>query len=219
MQLLYATNCEFGLVLVGSKKTDNHLNETLGTDQYQNVTAFRAIEKMNLDALRSIDSIHVEKEHIKKGDIMDGLIVATDMIDRYCGTKKYKKRVFVITDGEKLANVKPNEMKQVVQNMNATDTRLNVISLDFCDELAEDDEEEEEEDGAGEVKVKRVEKETNEQHQNKEFLMRLTSKVKGAIFPASVALQIYQQFKKREVSARSKYRGNLDLAKDLKLAV
>jgi hypothetical protein len=72
--------------------------------------------------------------------------------------------------------------------MNATDTRLNVITLDFCDELAEEDEEEEEEtDG----KPKRVEKETNEQHANKEFLMELTQKVKGAIFPASVAMQIY----------------------------
>jgi len=70
--------------------------------------------------------------------------------------------------------------------MNATDTRLNVITLDFCDELAEE-EEEEETDG----KPKRVEKETNEQHANKEFLMELTQKVKGAIFPASVAMQIY----------------------------
>lgn len=49
--------------------------------------------------------------------------------------------------------------------------------------------------------------------------MDLTSKVKGAIFPASVAIQIYQQFKKREVSARTKFRGNLDIASDLKLAV
>jgi len=43
--------------------------------------------------------------------------------------------------------------------------------------------------------------------------------VKGAIFPASVAIEIYKQFKKREVSARSRFRGNLDMAKDLKLAV
>ena len=119
---------------------------------------------------------------------MDGLIVATDMIDRHCGTKKYKKRVFVITDGEKLASFKPHEAKQVIANMNATDTRLNVISLDFCDELAEDDDEEEEEGENQASQPKRVEKETKEQHANKTFLMDLTSKVKGAIFPASVAL-------------------------------
>lgn len=49
--------------------------------------------------------------------------------------------------------------------------------------------------------------------------MELTSKVKGAIFPAKVAIQIYQQFKKREVMARTKYRGNLDIAKNCKLSV
>jgi len=138
------------VVLIGTRKTDNHLNDTLGSDQYQHVTSFRAIEKANLDLLRSIDQVVTEKEPLKKGDIMDGLIVATDMIDRHCGTKKYKKRVFVITDGEKLANVKPHEMKQVIANMNATDTRLNVISLDFCDELAdEEDEHEGDEEAAG----------------------------------------------------------------------
>ena len=140
-----------------------------------------------------------------------------NMLDKHCGTKKYKKRIFVITDGEKKAKFDVHEKKQVIANMNATDTRLNVITLDFCDELAEEDEEEEEEETDG--KPKRVEKETNEQHANKEFLMELTQKVKGAIFPASVAMQIYQQFKKREVSARTKFRGNLDMAKDLKLAV
>ena len=40
----------------------------------------------------------------------------------------------------------------------------------------------------------------------------MTEKVKGAIFPAKVAIEIYKQFKKREVMARTKYRGNLDIA-------
>ncbi len=34
------------------------------------------------------------------GDFVDGLVTALDMIDRHCGNKKYKKRVFLITDGE-----------------------------------------------------------------------------------------------------------------------
>ncbi len=176
------------MVLIGTKKTDNNLNETLGKGQYENVTEFRAIEKVNIDSLRSVDDIKLEPAPSQKnGDIMDGLIVAMNMLDKHCGTKKYKKRIFVITDGEKKARFDVHEKKQVIANMNATDTRLNVITLDFCDELAEDDEEEEDEQEADD-KPKRVEKETIEQHANKEFLMELTSKVKGAIFPASVAL-------------------------------
>ena len=183
------------------------------------MTAYRAIEKLNLDSLRSVDGIQVEQKPLPRGDVMDGLIVAMDMIQRHCGTKKYKKRIFVITDGEKAAKYDEKEKKSVIANMNETDTRLNVITLDFCDELAEDEEEEEEEDAGTSKGVKRVAKETQAQHHNKEFLVDLTTRVKGAIFPASVAIQIYQQFKKREVSSRSKFRGNLDLSQDLKLAV
>jgi hypothetical protein len=178
------------MVLIGTKKTDNNLNTTLGKGQYENVTELRTLEKVNIDSLRSIDEIKLEPAPSQKnGDIMDGLIVAMNMLDKHCGTKKYKKRIFVITDGEKKAKYDVHEKKQVIANMNATDTRLNVITLDFCDELAEDEDEEEQQEDA---KPKRVEKETNEQHANKEFLIELTSKVKGAIFPASVAIEIYK---------------------------
>ena len=50
-----------------------------------------------------LDDIKVEDKPTAKGDSMDGLIVAMDMIARHVGTKKYKKRIFVITDGEKEA--------------------------------------------------------------------------------------------------------------------
>ena len=38
-----------------------------------------------------------------KGDIFDGLIVSMDMLCKFVlvGTKKYKKRIFLITDGQK----------------------------------------------------------------------------------------------------------------------
>ena len=180
------------MVLIGTKKTDNNLNSTLGKGQYENVTEQRALSKVSIDSLRSVDEIKLESAPSQKsGDIMDGLIVAMNMLDKHCGTKKYKKRIFVITDGEKKAKFDVHEKKQVIANMNATDTRLNVITLDFCDELAEDDDDEEEEQQE-EGKPKRIEKETNEQHANKEFLVELTSKVKGAIFPASVAIEIYK---------------------------
>ena len=104
---------------------------------------------------------------------MEGLIVAMDMLDKHCGTKKYKKRIFVITDGEKKAKFDVQEKKNVIKNMNKTETRLNVITLDFCDDLAEDENDEEKEQQE-ERKSKRIDKETNEQHANKEFLIELT---------------------------------------------
>lgn len=182
------------------------------------MTSFRAIEKLSLDALRNLEGVKPEAKAQKSGDIMDGLIVALDMLSRHCGTKKYKKRIFVITDGEKEAKCSAEERRQVIESMNETDTRLNVITLDFCDDLDEDEDEEEEE-APEQKKAKPATSETRAQQANRALLQDLTSKVKGAIFPASVAMQIYQQFKKREVAARSKYRGHLDLAAQLKLSV
>ena len=69
-----------------------------------------------------------------------------DELARTCGKKKYKKRIFLITDGEKETKYNKDELKQVIQSMNETDTRLNVITLDFCNDLEEDDEDEENED-------------------------------------------------------------------------
>jgi uncharacterized protein with von Willebrand factor type A (vWA) domain len=56
------------------------------------------------------------------------------MLERHCGTKKYKKRVFLITDGEK-----PIESRafipQVEQSMKDNNVRFNVIAIDFANEI------------------------------------------------------------------------------------
>ena len=41
---------------------------------------------------------------------MDGMIVALDMLTRFCGTRKYKKRIFVITDGERQTKTTKGEL-------------------------------------------------------------------------------------------------------------
>lgn len=109
-----------------------------------------------MESFRLLEQIECEKAPIKDngGDLLDGLIVGMDMMVRHCGEKKYKKRVFLITDGERETQYDPHELRQVMQTINERDTRLNVITLDFCDDLAEDDDEEDEdEDDEKEKKV------------------------------------------------------------------
>lgn len=108
------------------------------------MTERRALQKLDLEALRAVSAgLQPEAKAASGGDVVDGLIVAMDMLARHCGTKKYKKRIFVVTDGEREARIQDKERKTLVSSMNETDTRLNVIALDFCDDLAEDEEDEE----------------------------------------------------------------------------
>jgi hypothetical protein len=56
------------------------------------------------------------------------------MLERHCGTKKYRKRVFLITDGEKA--VESREKLPLIQEaMTESNVRFNVIAVDFANEI------------------------------------------------------------------------------------
>ena len=138
------------------------------------------------------------------------------MLCRFVGTKKYRKRIFLITDGEKETRYSTNELRDVVQTINTNDVKLNCITLDFCNDLAEDSSDEEEniaEKGAKSTG------ESDSQLKNKKFLLELQEKTGCAIIPAETAIELYQQFKKKEYLTRTKFKGNLQLAQDLNVAV
>ena len=222
--MLYSPGHDFGMVLFGTSDTSNALADQF-KGQYENVTTCRTLAKIDLDFFRDMDEYTAELDPQKSGDIMDGMIVALDMLNRFCGTKKYRKRIFLITDGERATKTSKSELDSLKQQMNQNNVRLNVITLDFGNELGQDDEEDEEEQAqngkssALNSKSKQKNAETKAQSENKKLLVDITESVKGAVFPANIAMQIYQQFKKREVTSRARFRGNLDLSKDLQVGV
>ena len=138
------------------------------------------------------------------------------MLIKFVGTKKYRKRIFLITDGEKETKFSSNEVRDVVQTINSNDVKLNCITLDFCNDLAEDSSDEEENIANKETKNTG---ESEAQSKNKEFLLQLQQKTGCAIIPAETAIELYQQFKKKEYTTRTKFKGNLQLASDLNVAV
>ena len=150
---------------------------------------------------------------------MDGLIVGLDMLCRFVGTKKYRKRVFLITDGEKETAYSKGELGEIVETIKKNDIKLNAITLDFCNELAEDEDEDEDEERAEPAVKEKQSDETEPQQKNKEFLMQLQEQTGCAVIPVATAIELYQQFKKKEIASRSKFRGNLDISPELKLAI
>lgn len=111
--MLYAQGHEVGIVLYGTKRSSNYLNDN-NSDQYRHVHSFRQIEKLDLESFRRLDEIMCEEQPIKAnegGDLLDGLIVGLDMIARHCGPRKYKKRIFVITDGERETKYDKEELR------------------------------------------------------------------------------------------------------------
>jgi|LauGreDrversion4_2_1035121.scaffolds.fasta_scaffold76937_4 hypothetical protein len=57
-------------------------------------------QKIDQEFYRQLDTFIPEQEKVGNADFIDGLAVAVEMLDLHCGKNKYRKRVFLITDGE-----------------------------------------------------------------------------------------------------------------------
>lgn len=144
-KLLYSPTHDVGMVCYGTKDTQNYINDK-NHDKAQGVTTERSLSKVDLEFFRSVEKLLPEEDQVEQGDMVDGLIVAMDMLTRHCGTKKYRKRIFLITDGEKKTNTNQREMASLVELMAKNDVRLNAITFDFANDLADNDDESEEEE-------------------------------------------------------------------------
>jgi ATP-dependent DNA helicase 2 subunit 2 len=89
-----------GIVLFGTKETKNELADEAGA--YGNIFVVHDLEAPSVELLRQVSdggSITPEVGGAK-GDLLDALVVAMDMIVKRIGKKRYQKRVFMITDAE-----------------------------------------------------------------------------------------------------------------------
>lgn len=112
--MLHSPGHEFGLVLCGTSDTSNALADRF-KGEYRNVSTARTLSKIDLEFFRDIETFTAEQEQVKDGDFIDGMIVSLDMLSRHCGTRKYKKRIFLITDGEKQAKTSKQEYDSLVK--------------------------------------------------------------------------------------------------------
>lgn len=123
------------MVLFGSGETGNAISDQ-APERCTNVQTVRTLTKIDLNFFRDIENFTAEEEPVPGGTITDALEVSMDMLERFCGNKKYRKRLFMITDGEKETSEKDSRrIEGLVQHMKERDVRLNIITLDFGNEL------------------------------------------------------------------------------------
>ena len=134
--MLYAPTHDFGMVLFGTADTSNALDDR-NAGHCANVKTVRTLTKIDLEFFRDIETFAPAEEPVQAdgGTIMDALEVSLDMLERFCANRKYRKRLFLITDGEKAMSRDDSRIREAIEKMQERDVRLNVITLDFGNEL------------------------------------------------------------------------------------
>jgi hypothetical protein len=94
-RMIASKTVEFGLVTYGSDDTRNYLNDTQGG--YEGVEEIVPMEKPDITTVKYIADI---KCGSGKGDLIDGIVVGQDILNRTNVKKAYNKILVVFTDGE-----------------------------------------------------------------------------------------------------------------------
>ena len=116
-----------GLVLVGTDETNNALADS---DSYRHITVHRELAMSDTDLVRFLEEELVAGS--ASGDILDGLIVAMDILIKFVGTKQFDKNIYVITDAASPLNT--DDVSDITNKLKETSVNLDVIGLDFGEE-------------------------------------------------------------------------------------
>ncbi|KAG0270161.1 ATP-dependent DNA helicase II subunit 2 [Actinomortierella ambigua] len=178
------------VVLVGSDVTNNDLasiNEEGG--EYQNIDVLQPFGVATVDLMKGIQND--VKLGSTMGDCLDGLIVAMDMMVKFCRKLKYEKKIIILTDAS--APISPEGIDVVKDNLRSENIQLNVIGTDFDMESTPNP------------------FKTPTQADNEEFFRELCQDTEGDIFALDEAVDMLTQFQTRKVKPTAVFRGTLDL--------
>ncbi|KAF9116447.1 ATP-dependent DNA helicase II subunit 2 [Mortierella sp. AM989] len=178
------------VILVGSDITNNDLAsvDENGAD-YQFVDVLQPLGVATVDLMKGVqDDVKLGET---MGDCMDGLIVALDMMTKFCKKLKYEKKIYILTDA--CAEINTEGLDQITSTLNDDSVQLNVIGTDF--------------DTEGEEPLPK----SSMQAQNEAFFKNLCEASTGNIFSIDEALDITSQFYSKKVKPTAVYRGTLDL--------
>lgn len=150
-------------MLVGSETSQNELHAESAVHhdnpEYQHIQALRELQNIDLDFFRSVQQI--EPEEMDQGaTLQDALKVGVDMLAKFCKKNKIKRRLFLITDGERQCSDDKDAMATLVAEIGEHDVKINCITVDFCNNVDDEEAEPDENESAA-------------QKANREFLLEI----------------------------------------------
>ncbi|CAH0489472.1 unnamed protein product [Peronospora farinosa] len=215
-KLFFQPKDEVGIVVYGSEDTDNQLNEEQDEEQYRNVKVVNSIDTPTLQMVKRLRELKPSQSEETKEcllyqlmelcpfhctdrivamqvDILDGLIVALDLLFRRTDGKKYNKRLMVITDAAaKIADA--GDLESIVMMIQNMEVKLQVIGLDFQH-----------------TKIKAEEGDSARiKDENEKMLVSIANEVGGEVCSVSKRMQLLAQGMKKTVALTTKFRGSLE---------
>jgi ATP-dependent DNA helicase 2 subunit 2 len=182
--------------------------------EYEGISILHPLAPSNIDMLKTVDTLDCKTIGGKNTDLVDAIIVATDMLVERCGTKKFTKRIFIVTDagGSQIDDEGVNLiMKPIIQRQ----IKIDVIGIEF--------EHVQETDNDGDTDMKDVniivdKKDLTPKQTNEKYLHQICEKTGGVVIPTEQAISMLNPFRSKKITMRpTKFL--LELGQDIKIPI
>ncbi|KAM5447592.1 ATP-dependent DNA helicase yku80 [Microsporum audouinii] len=99
-------------------------------DAYEHISIFKDIGQALMPDLRELRSL-IKASSTDKGDAISSIIIAIDLIVKYCKKLKYKRKIVLVTNGK--GAMDPDGMEGIASKINEEGIELVVLGVDFDD--------------------------------------------------------------------------------------
>ncbi|KAF6820452.1 Ku family DNA-binding protein [Colletotrichum sojae] len=111
-------------------KTNETCNAMQDDEGYENISVLQDLGPMTMTSLRELKE-QVRTSDTDVGDAVSAVVIAVDMIRTFTKKLRYKRRVFLVTDG--LSPIDGDDVDDIAKKMNAEGIELIVLGVDFDD--------------------------------------------------------------------------------------
>ncbi|KAL8847322.1 MAG: hypothetical protein Q9221_007638 [Calogaya cf. arnoldii] len=113
-------------------RTDGTQNELSGEESFEHISVFQEISNILLPDLKQLQS-KIVLSSTDKGDAISAIVIAIQMITKYCKKLKYKRKIVLVTDGTGPLDADPDSLKEITNKIKQDNMELVVVGVDFDD--------------------------------------------------------------------------------------
>ncbi|KAL7785521.1 hypothetical protein V8C37DRAFT_412904 [Trichoderma ceciliae] len=103
-------------------------NHTLEEEGYENISVLQQLGPMSMSSLKALQS-KIRASGTVDGDAISAIVIAVDMIDNYTKKNKWKRQIYLITDGR--GEIDPDDIGDIARKTRDSNIELTVLGVDF----------------------------------------------------------------------------------------
>ncbi|KAI4217892.1 MAG: hypothetical protein LQ349_008968 [Xanthoria aureola] len=113
-------------------RTDDTENELSHEESFEHISVLHEISNILLPDLKELHS-KIVLSSTDRGDAISAIVIAIQMIIKYCKKLKYKRKIVLVTDGRGPLDADPDSVQEITNKIKQDNMELVIVGVDFDD--------------------------------------------------------------------------------------